>query len=98
MKLLPKTEKKTGAKCQSDLKYYLNSEEQKRVELINDIPPTLPLPVKIGQKVGSVKMMLDGNLLCESEVTAERDILPPEKEGFCFFFVKALEIFICTFR
>lgn len=89
---------KTGAVCKTDLKYYLNAEEQKRVEIINDLPPTLKLPVKSGQKLGKVTMMLDGVILCESPLLANRDILLPPEESFYDFLIKASKIFAKAFR
>ncbi len=85
---------RVGAVCENSLECVLNSEEQKRVEIINDLPPKLYLPVKNGQILGKVKIMLDGNVISETQVLSNRDVLPPPKESFGhFLFITAKSFF-----
>ena len=88
---------KVGAVCENSLECVLSLEEQKRVEIINDLPPKLYLPVKNGQVMGKVKIMLDGNVLCESMVLSNRDVLPPPKESLGHFLFITVKSFFRAF-
>ena len=66
-----------------NISLYLSAEEQKRLEILNDTPVSISLPVKKGQKIGTVSAYLDGKKLDMCNLVSKDEIMePPEEKGF----------------
>ena len=88
---------KTEVVPEKSIRVFLSSEEEKNMEIINDLPITVALPIRKGQKIGKVTLKVNGIKLGESNLLANRDILPPEKEDLIFYFTKAVRIWFHAF-
>ncbi len=72
---------------------YLNSEEQKKLEIVNDAPAVLTAPVTKGQKIGTTYAYLDGALMGTCDILINENI-EKKDDGFIKIFYDTL---ICWF-
>jgi D-alanyl-D-alanine carboxypeptidase (penicillin-binding protein 5/6) len=76
---------------------YLNAEEQKKLEIINDVPPILSPPITKGQKVGSAYAYIDGAKMAECDILANETIEKKES-GFMKIFYDTMIIWLKSYR
>lgn len=83
--------------CENNIGVFVNSEEEGSINITEDIPVKIALPVRKGQRIGKITVSLNGVKMGESALLADRDVLPPEKDSFCSVFIKSVKIFFGVF-
>lgn len=75
---------------EEDLIIPVKEEEKEKIKIVLDLPDSLNAPIYKGQKLGSIKFFLEGELLYTKEVKSTIEVTKPKPKSNFIKFIKSI--------